>query len=80
MSKKNLKEKELENALFSNVDVTNLDKEHVYVFRVAQEYLNNAPKETINEMCRALKKSLDALEIKYVILAGNIFEITELVK
>lgn len=77
---KKMKEKNLDNIIFSNVDVAKLDKEHVYVFRVAQEYINEAPKEIIEEMYEALKKSLDSLEIKYVILAGNVFEITELVK
>lgn len=79
-SKRKLKEKDLDNVAFSNVDVAKLDKEHIYVFRVAQEYINEVAKESVEEMCKALKKALDGLDIKYVIIAGDVFEITELTK
>ena len=75
-----MKEKELDNVVFSNVDVANLDEEHVYIFRVKQKYLNSVSKEAIREMCKSLSESLKKLDVKHIIMLDDIFDIKEIVK
>ena len=76
----NMKEKELDNIAFSNVDVAKLDEEHVYIFRVKQEYLDNVSKDAIREMCKSLSESLKKLNVKHIIILDDIFDIKEIVR
>ena len=76
----NMKEKELDNVAFSNVDVANLDEEHVYIFRVKQKYLNTVSKEAIREMCKSLSESLKKLDVKHIIILDDVFDIKEIVR
>lgn len=75
-----MKEKELDNVVFSNVDVANLDEKHVYIFRVKQEYLNNVSKDAIREMCKSLSESLKKLNVKHIIILDDVFDIKEIVR
>lgn len=75
-----MKEKELDNIVFSNVDVAKLDEEHVYIFRVKQEYLDNVSKDAIREMCKSLSESLKKLNVKHIIILDDIFDIKEIVR
>ena len=75
-----MKEKELDNVVFSNVDVTKLDEEHVYIFRVKQKYLDSVSKDAIREMCKSLSESLKKLNVKHIIILDDIFDIKEIVR
>ena len=75
-----MKEKELDNVVFSNVDVANLDEEHVYIFRVKQKYLDSVSKDAIRETCKSLSESLKKLNVKHIIILDDIFDIKEIVK
>ena len=75
-----MKEKELDNVAFSNVDVAKLDEEHVYIFRVKQKYLDNVSKDAIREMCKSLSESLKKLNVKHIIILDDVFDIKEIVR
>ena len=75
-----MKEKALDNVVFSNVDVAKLDEEHVYIFRVKQKYLDSVSKDAIREMCKSLSESLKKLDVKHIIILDDIFDIKEIVK
>ena len=75
-----MKEKELDNVVFSNVDVAKLDEEHVYIFRVKQKYLDSVSKDAIREMCKSLSESLKKLNVKHIIILDDIFDIKEIVR
>ena len=75
-----MKEKALDDVVFSNVDVANLDREHVYIFKVKKKYLNNVSKDAIREMCKSLSESLKKLDVKYIIILDDVFDIKEIVK
>ena len=75
-----MKEKALDNVVFSNVDVAKLDEEHVYIFRVKQKYLDSVSKDAIREMCKSLSESLKKLNVKHIIILDDIFDIKEIVR
>lgn len=75
-----MEEKELEQLVLTNVDFAKLDKEHVYVFRVKQECINQYAREDLEKLLDHFQKVLNTLDIKSIILAGDAVEITELVK
>ena len=75
-----MKEKALDNVVFSNVDVAKLDEEHVYIFRVKQKYLDSVSKDAIREMCKSLSESLKKLDVKHIIILDDIFDIKEIVR
>lgn len=75
-----MKEKALDNVIFSNIDVAKLDEEHVYIFRVKQKYLDNVSKDAIREMCKSLSESLKKLNVKHIIILDDVFDIKEIVR
>ena len=75
-----MKEKALDNVVFSNVDVAKLDEEHVYIFRVKQKYLDSVSKDAIREMCKSLSESLKKLDVKHIIILDDVFDIKEIVR
>lgn len=75
-----MEEKELKDLIFTNVDFTKLDADHVYVFRMKQDFVNNVARETLVETGKLLDETLTKQDVKHVILFGDAFEITELVK
>lgn len=81
---KDIKEKELKELPFTNVDITELDvatldTEHVYIFKLSKEVVEGASPKAIKSLLNAIDKKLKELNIKYLVLAGDIFTITELV-
>ena len=75
-----MKEKALDSAVFSNVDVAKLDEEHVYIFRVKQKYLDSVSKDAIREMCKSLSESFKKLNVKHIIILDDVFDIKEIVR
>lgn len=75
-----MEEKELKDLVLTNVDFTKLDTDHVYVFRMKQDFVNNVARETLVETGKLLDEALTDQGVKHVILFGDAFEITELVK
>lgn len=73
-------EKELEEIVYTNVDFTKLDAEHVYVFRIRKDYIAAASVEDIDLVAKNLSEKLQMLGIKFIIVVGDMFEITELVR
>ena len=79
-----IKEKEVNELSFTNVDITKLDvstldTEHVYIFKLSKEIVEGASVKDIKVMFKYLSEKLDKLDIKYIVLAGDVFSITELV-
>lgn len=81
---KDIKEKEVKELPFTNVDITKLDvatldNEHVYIFKLSKDVAEGASVKDIKVMLKYLSEKLDKLDIKYLVLAGDVFSITELV-
>ncbi len=79
-----IKEKEVKELSFTNVDLTKLDvakldTEHVYIFKLSKDVAEGAPVKDIETMLKHLSEMLNKLNIKYIVLADDIFTITELV-
>lgn len=74
-----MEEKNLEELIYSNVDFAKLNKEHVYIFRFRRDYIELSSSKDIENLCNQLKARLDELGIKYIIIVGDIFAITELI-
>lgn len=75
-----MEEKELKDLVLTNVDFTKLDADHVYIFRMKQDFVDNATRETLEKTGKLLNEMLTKQDIKHIILFGDAFEITELVK
>ena len=81
---KDIKEKEVKELPFTNIDikkfdVATLDTEHVYVFKLSKEAVQGVSVENIKILLNNFNEKLSKLNIKYIILAGDLFSITELV-
>lgn len=79
-----IKEKEVKELPFTNVDITKLDvatldTEHVYIFKLSKDVAEGASVKDIKTMLKHLSEMLNKLNIKYIVLADDIFSITELV-
>lgn len=79
-----IKEKEVKELPFTNVDikkfdVAELDTEHVYVFKLSEEAVKGVSVENIKSLLTNFNERLSKLGIKYIVLAGDLFSITELV-
>lgn len=74
-----MEEKELKDLVFTNIDVAQLDTEHVYVFRMRPEHVAKCDHDTLMDNGKMLHDLLDNKGIKHIIVFGDTYDITELV-